>query len=170
MQTNNPLQLTPGEDEIGEVAEEDRGLCSKINSWKDLAFIPANKELFRSKGYLLFLFKEPVHTNGEDFIAMIKGTDEIEIAKWRKTEGINHSIDNDALLSKLNDWKKIAEFTIIGAGAAGLDLLWKRKPHDMRAFTADVNEFCPDMNGHSDDVEALQNDLENMSELTLWWS
>ena len=166
--TNAPIELIPEISEYGEVlTTKDNGLCSVIDEQKGYEFILGEKENFRTSGYLLFLFEDD---NSKKYLGTIKGTDDLDIIRWRQTNGINYDYENKDIVDKLQTWREQTNFIVIGASMDWLQLHFKTMPNDINSFAEDVYEFCPDaIDQGAGDMETLIKEIERMNGVYLWW-
>ena len=167
------IEQLPQINEYGEVLEEKfEGICSKVPtvnymvSPKILDFVSKNKSKFQERNYNLFVFD-----SGEsNYLAVIKGKSDAEILKWRQTHGINHDIDNDSVISKLQEWKSKNDFILLGAGRDWLQIQFIYQTPDFAEFAKEVYEFCPDIVDQGvGDFEKLAPEMKRMNGVFLWW-
>lgn len=166
--TNQNIQSTPGINELGEILEsKGTGLCSEVEEKVGYEFVLKEKERFRNSGYLLFVFE---NDENQKFIGSIKGVDELDIIKWRQTNGINYGHENKDIIAKLQSWKQHNDFIIIGASMDWIHLQFKTMPNDIESFAKDVYEFCPDaIDQGAGDMPTLIKLIEEMNGVYLWW-
>ena len=167
------IEQLPQINEYGEVLEEKfEGICSKVPtvnymvSPKILDFVSKNKSKFQERNYNLFVF-DSVESN---YLAVIKGKSDAEILKWRQTNGINYDIDNDSVISKLQEWKSKNDFILLGVGMDWLQIQFIYQTPDFDEFAKEVYEFCPDIVDQGvGDVEKLAPEMKRMNGVFLWW-
>ena len=143
------------------------GIHSTISEEKANSIVKKLKEKFRAKGYLIFVF-----TGEEDSksIGVIKGTNDLDILRYRRTDGINHDYENDDIVAKISEWNDKYGLTIIGCGRDWLELEFKKLPTDLDAFSEEVYEFCPDsVDQGVEEVENLKLLIKEMNGIWLWW-
>ncbi len=171
--SKSALEQLPQINEYGEVLEgKFGGICSKVPavdymvSPKILKFVSENKSKFQERNYNLFVFD-----SGEgNYLAIIKGKSDIEVLKWRQTNGINYDIENDSLISKLQEWKSNFDFILLGAGMDWLQIQFITQPPNFDKFAEEVYEFCPDIVDQGiGDVEKLAPEMKRMNGVFLWW-
>jgi len=167
-ETNSDIILLPEISEYGEVLKtNDEGLCSKIAAEQGFHFVIKNKEHFRSKGYLLFVFEDD---NNQKYLATIKGTNEFEILKWRQTNGINHGLENKDVIAKLENWKSKYDFAIVGVAIDWLQFQFTGTRPKFETFAKEVYEFCPDIvDQGTGDMPTLISELKKADGVFLWW-
>jgi hypothetical protein len=163
------IEQLPQINEYGEVLEEKfNGICSKVSTvnYMVIDFVSKNKLKFQERNYNLFIFD-----SGESkYLAVIKGKSDTEILKWRQTNGINYDIDNDSIISKLQEWKLKSDFILLGAGMDWLQIQFIHQIPDFNEFAKEVYEFCPDIVDQGiGDVEKLAPELKKMNGVFLWW-
>jgi len=166
--TKKPLQLIPEINELGEVLDtKDEGLCSPTDEKNSYEHVFKLKEKFKSEGVLVFAFEDTKH---QKFLAAIKGSDELDIIKWRQTNGINYGYENEDLLVKLKEWKSKNDFFVLGVGTDFIEFEFATMPSNMEAFAKDVYQFCPDIvDQGAGDLETLRNEMIRMHGVYLWW-
>jgi hypothetical protein len=93
--TGNELKQLPAIDqETGDIFNDKyfSGIYSETTENKALECIKHLKSKFREKRYLIFLYE------GEDNkknVAVIKGNDDLDILRYRRTDGINYGLPNE---------------------------------------------------------------------------
>ena len=162
IKTNQNIQPTPEISEFGEILElKGTGLCSEVEEKAGFDFVLKEKERFRNGGYLLFVFENDKNQ---------KGVDELDIIKWRQTNGINYNHENKDIIAKLQSWKQHNDFIILGASMDWIHLQFKTMPSDIESFAKDVYEFCPDaIDLGAGDMPTLIKLIEEMNGVYLWW-
>jgi hypothetical protein len=167
------IEQLPQISEYGEVLEgKFEGICSKVPtvdymvSPKILEFVSENKSKFLEQNYNLFVFD-----SGEgNYLSVIKGKSDTEVLKWRQTNGINYDIDNDSIISKLQEWKSKFDFILLGAGMDWLQIQFITQPLDFDKFAEEVYEFCPDIIDQGvGDFEELAPEMKRINGVFLWW-
>lgn len=168
-ETKNQLRQLPAID--GETAEVldtyFGGIHSTVSEEKANAVVQQLKEKFREQGYLIFVF---TGEEDENSIAVIKGTNELDILRYRGTNGINYDVENSAVVAKMAEWKDSYGLTVLGCGRDWLELEFKKLPTDLDAFAEEVYAFCPDtVDQGVGDLENLKLLIREMHGLWLWW-
>jgi hypothetical protein len=166
--TKSSINLLPEISEYGEVLlTKDNGLCSLLDEQEGYEYVVREKENFKAKGYLLFLYEDNEYKR---YVGIIKGNDELEIIKWRQTNGINYDYENKDIIEKLQKWREQNDFIILGASTDWLQLQFKTMPNDMDSFAKDVYEFCPDViDQGAGDMPNLIKEINRMHGVYLWW-
>lgn len=162
------IQLPAIDQETADVLDEYyNGILLSISEEKANIIVKKLKEKFRSNGYLIFIF-----TGEEDSksIGVIKGTDDLDILRYRRTDGINYDFDNKAIVAKISEWNDKFGLTIIGCGRDWLELEFRKLPTDLDSFSEEVYEFCPDsVDQGVGDIENLKELIKDMNGVWLWW-
>ena len=100
----------------------------------------------------------------------MKGTDELQIVKWRQTNGINFNLSNIDLIRELSEWKNWCRFEVLGVGTDFIELKFINLPEDTTKFVNDIYSFCPDtIDQGVGEIEFLEKELLNTKLLQLWW-
>ncbi|SHM82977.1 DUF4253 domain-containing protein [Polaribacter sp. KT 15] len=168
-ETKNELIQLPGIDqETGDILEQfHNGINSITSEEKGNSIVRKLKEKFRKKGYLIF-----VYTGIDDLrsIGIIKGKNDLDILRYRRTDGINHDLENQDIVSKISEWNDKFGLNIIGCGRDWLELEFKKMPADLDEFSKEVYEFCPDsVDQGVGEIENLKLMIKQMNGLWLWW-
>jgi len=143
------------------------GIRSKASEGKVNLIVKKLKAKFKENGYLIFVF-----TGEEDFksIGVIKGTNELDILRYRRTDGVNYGHENEDIISKISEWNNQFGLTVLGCGRDWLELEFKKLPTDLEAFSHEVYEFCPDsVEQGVGEVENLEPLIIEMNGIWLWW-
>ena len=77
-------------------------------------------------------------------IGILKGTDQYEILRIMHTNGDDYDISNQDVIERLKEWETHSPFDIIGADNDWVEIEFKILPKDLKAFTEEVYDFCPD--------------------------
>jgi len=162
------MQLPEIDAETGDVLEGHfNGIHSGIAEKKANTVVKKLKEKFRTAGYLMFVF------TGEDdaqSIAVLKGEKELDILRYRKTDGCNYDLENEDILAKVAEWDRQYGLVILGCGRDWLELEFKKLPDDLNAFAEEVYAFCPDsVDQGVGEVELLKEAIEETCGVWLWW-
>jgi len=89
------------------------GIFSKTLIDDNYTIVKKLKDKFKEKGYLIFTF---IDEKDEPKIAVIKGTDELDIVRYRRTDGINYNLENIDVVEKLEKWKSKNDLNILVCG------------------------------------------------------
>jgi len=168
--TKNDLKQLPAiEEETGDIFENKfyNGVYSETTEDKAVNFVKKVKNKFRDKGYLIFEFETNEDKKG---VAVIKGTDDLDIIRYRRTDGINYDLDNTALVAKISEWKSKYGLIIIGCSRDWVHLEFDKLPSDLDSFAKEVYKFCPDsVDQGVGSMENLVSAIKEMNGLWLWW-
>lgn len=118
-------------------------------------YVKKNKSFFKNKGYLLFVFE------GDDSkknIAIIKGSNEMDILNYRKTAGLNYNLQNADIVAKMNDWNTKYGIIVVGCGRNWLEIEFKNLPKNAALLAKEVYHYGPDS---INECEATISDLTN---------
>lgn len=61
------------------------------------------------------------------------------------TSAGNYDLDTDAVIARLERWRGLCSFRVVGAGGDTVDIEFDTLPADLDAFVRDLYEFCPDL-------------------------
>ena len=196
------IRALPSVNEYGEMDFENStdGICAfyvmkNMESTSEIhRIIYRNKQKYLKKGYNLFYFQGDKY--GEYYMALVKEKTDIDILKWRKTDGINHDITNSDLIEKIEEWQQRYDFVLWGCGRDWLQIffiheapvynfqlgasnekyykkykIWeKRTPKFNKEFAGEVAEFCPDLLTQVyGSRRKLMEGMRQINGVYLWW-
>ncbi|MBX7155743.1 MAG: DUF4253 domain-containing protein [Bacteriodetes bacterium] len=168
--TESELKQLPAVDqETGEVLYNQffNGVFTETSKEKAIEYVMKLKAKFRSKGYLVFIFQ------GEDNnknVAVIKGTDDLDILRYRRTDGINYGLTNEKIVKRISEWKSEYGLIVVGCGRDWLQVEFDKLPSDIDAFANEVHSFCPNtVNQGVRTIDMLKKAIKEMKGLWLWW-
>ncbi|MFB9076046.1 DUF4253 domain-containing protein [Flavobacterium procerum] len=168
--TQNDLKKLPAIDqETGEILSDKfyDGSYSETTEDKAVEIVKKLKSKFRDSGYLVFVFEGDDSKKG---VAVIKGTDDLDILKYRRTDGINYGLENTAIVEKISEWKSKYGLVVIGCGRDWVHIEFDKLPADLDAFSKEVYKFCPDsVDQGVGSLENLKPAIQEMHGLWLWW-
>ncbi|RZJ66108.1 MAG: DUF4253 domain-containing protein [Flavobacterium sp.] len=161
-------QLPTIDAETGEIASGTFDGIVAINKSSDNEPTVENlRAQFKQKGYLLFEFSDGADLTG---IAILKGGDDLDIVKYRNTQGPNHDVDNNMIVASLEKWKKLCNFTVVGCADDWVKITFETLPKNMTAFAKDVYKLCPDsVDQGAGTLTALKDEITDTKSLMLWW-
>lgn len=144
------------------------GFCSPVKSEDDgYKFVLKEKENFRSKGYQLFYFED---NDRSFYLGAIKSTDELDILRWRGTDGINYDHTNEDIINKLEEWGKTNPIRIDGASFDWVLFRFENPVKNVNQFANDLYDFCPDIIDQGlGTMDALKEAIKKDEGLFLWW-
>ena len=123
----------------------------------------------RVKGYLIYVSDEN-YGYSPDQVTILKSDDQFEILITEETAGYNYDIDNNNVISKLKEWSNQYPFKIIGAGQNWINAVFISPPSNMKKFSKEVYEFCPDIvDQGTGTVKELEKSMNMTNTLYLWW-
>jgi Domain of unknown function (DUF4253) len=99
-------------------------------------------------GYRAFwsMRHEPNGMRMGDEVVILKGTDQYAMVRLCQTNGSNIGISTDDIIDRLNAWRKICDFDVVGASSDWVAIQFARLPADLCEFAQEVFIFCPDIN------------------------
>jgi len=105
-----------------------------------------------------------------DKIGILKGTDQYEILRIMHSDGDDYDISNQDVIDRLKEWEIHSPFDILGADVDWVEIEFKTLPKDLKAFTEEVYDFCPDAvdQGPGSTAE-LAKEIQKTKKLFLWW-
>lgn len=168
-QTESDLvQLASIDDETSDILDSSyNGAFTVCKEEKAATIVNTLKEKFRKHGYLIFSTED---SNGSVGIAVIKGSNDLEILHYRKPNGINYDLESKDILNKIARWKEKYGLSIIGCSGSWVEIQFHRLPDDLDAFTEEVYAFCPDIVDQGVlSIENLKEYIKETGGLWLWW-
>ena len=167
--TNSELKQLPAIDkETGDVLNDKffEGIYAETTEQK-VEYVKRLKSKFRENGYLIFLYE------GEDSkknVAVIKGTDDLDILRYRRTDGINYGLENKDIVKKISEWKSKYGLIVIGCSRDWLHVEFDKMPTDLDEFSKEVYKFCPDsVDQGAGTIDKLKQAIIEMKGIWLWW-
>lgn len=162
------IQLSAIDQETADVLEDlQNGISSSVSEEKANLIVKKLKEIFRKNGFLIFVFTGEGESKS---IGVLKGTNDLDILRYRRTNGINHDHENEDIVKKVSEWNDRFGITVIGCGMDWLELEFRKLPADLDSFSEEVYEFCPDsVDQGVGEVENLKLMIEEMNGIWLWW-
>jgi hypothetical protein len=98
------------------------------------------------------------------------GQSQFDILRIAKSDAVNYGMETEALITRLQKYDREVGISLFHAetDTVAFDIL--REPKDWSAFAQDIYEFCPDIVDQGvGSVEELQEQLEGMRQVLLWW-
>lgn len=168
--TRSELHHLPAiDEETGDVLQDRyyRGIYAEATEAHAVEFVKKLKTKFRAHGYLIFVFEGEY---GKKSVAVIKGQDELDILRYRRTDGINYDLNNEDVVKKVSQWNSAFGIQVIGCSRDWLYLEFDKLPKDIAAFAKEVYEFCPDtVDQGVGTMEKLKEVIVEMKGVWLWW-
>jgi hypothetical protein len=105
-----------------------------------------------------------------DKIGILKGTDQYEILRIMHSDGDDYDISNQDVIDRLKEWEIHSPFDILGADVDWVEIEFKILPKDLKAFTEEVYDFCPDaVDQGPGGIAELAKEIQKTKKLFLWW-
>ncbi len=173
---NTPNEITRLETEITAVYDstnsrtlQPQGIkfCVERKQFESMVF--KLKDQFNSMGYKIFQMEYNYDAQCLQ-IGVLKTNDQFDILRSLGTNGINYGIETDSLITVLKKWNSENEFEIIAAGHDYVEARYIGKPKDFKKLSQEMFNFCPDIVYQgAETVERLEEGIEAMNGLYLWW-
>ncbi len=91
--------------------------------------------------------------------------------RYRRTDGINHDLENKDVVNKISEWKSKYDPIVIGCSRDWLQIEFDKLPSDINTFANEVYEFCPDsVDLVVRTVDKLKQAIIEMKCVWLWWN
>ena len=148
-----------------------KGLVFSETNLKAYDLVFSLKGKFKEKGYLIFLLENNFNIGNKlDNIGVLKTTDKYTVLKQIGTDGINHDITNDSLLSIIKHFDKNYSLELIGASGDWCEFIIHKEPKNWIQFAKEVYKVCPDVvDQGTETVEALADEMKKTKRLYFWW-
>ncbi|TDO99266.1 DUF4253 domain-containing protein [Flavobacterium sp. 245] len=162
-------QLPAIDGETGEMYNDKfyDGVFTETTEDQAVEYVKKLKNKFRENGYLIFEFESNDNKKG---VAVIKGTDDLDILRYRRTDGINYDLDNTAVVEKISEWKTKYGLIVIGCSRDWVHIEFDKLPSDLDSFSKEVYAFCPDsVDQGVGSLKNLKEAIKEMNGLWLWW-
>ncbi len=169
LESQNLLYALPQIDpEGGDIMEGNfQGIHSSCSEARAVEAVLKLKESFRDRGYLIFVFDDGEYTKS---IAVIRGTDDIDILSYRKTDGFNQNVSTEIIKSQLQGWQAEHGLTIIGCGKDWIEIKFETLPEDKLELMTQIQNFCPDViRKGAESIENLTAMVQSSKSVFLWW-
>lgn len=168
--TKNDIKQLPAiEEETGDVLNDKffDGIYSETDDERAFDFVKKTKTTFKENGYLIFVFEGEGNKKN---IAVIKGTDELDILRYRRTNGKNYGFGNSYIVNKISEWKAKYGLMVIGCGRDWLQVEFDKLPADLDDFANEAFTFCPDsVDQGVGTIEKLKEAILELKGVWLWW-
>ncbi|MBZ8180439.1 DUF4253 domain-containing protein [Oscillatoria salina] len=102
---------------------------------------------------------------GKAMVVFFKAEDASPLLWVRQTNAANYELSTVDIIRKLEGWKQKYSFSVVGAGNDWVELHFIKLPEDLKAFSEEVYEFCPDC----DSPKRVVDSLSKEKLLFLWW-
>lgn len=163
------IQLPAIDPETGEELEKEYFDGIFFETTKNVAvnFVKKSKSKLKEKEALVFYIEGQ---SGKKNIGIIKGKDELDILKYRKTDGINYDLESKDVLKKISEWKSKFGLMILGCGQDYVHIEFDKLPQDLTEFAKEVYDFCPDsVDQGVGDLKSLEEYIKKEKGIWLWW-
>ncbi|RZJ53396.1 MAG: DUF4253 domain-containing protein [Flavobacterium sp.] len=162
------LQLPAIDKKTSEVLTNEtfEGIYSQATKDNAESIVRNLKPGLKKKGYLIF------YSENEKgyFVAIIKGTDDLDILKYRKSNGINYGLENDDIIKKMEEWQTKYGISVIGCELDYVHIDFDKLPENMDEFAKEVYKFCPDsVDQGVGNIESLKEYIQQEKGIFLWW-
>lgn len=126
---------------------------------------------FKAKGYYLFTVEQNFGIGGnKDVMAILKTTDQYEVIKRIKTDGINYDIDTDSLIKIVKQFDSKYSLSLTGTSGDWCDFKINKEPADWLVLAKEAYAVCPDIvDQGTGTIEALADELKRTKKLYFWW-
>jgi hypothetical protein len=146
----------------GFVFREDQANTSKI--------ITELQSILMEKGYYLFIMEQNFGLGQKDAMAILKTTDQYEVLRAIKTDGINYGITTDSLIAIVKNLDKKYALSLVSAGGDFCEFRIGKDPADWMDLAREAYAVCPDIvDQGTESVEALADELKKRKSLYFWW-
>ena len=81
---------------------------------------------------------------GQALLVFFPAPDAASLIYVRQTNGANYDLMPRDIVDRLDSWKQLCDFSVLGAGFDWMELVFYTLPKDLREFAKEVYEFCPD--------------------------
>ncbi len=145
------------------------GIAVSVPEDKSDSILAALRHKLTPLGYMAFIVEMNAGLKA-DKIGILKGTDQYEILRIMHTDGDEYGISNQDVIERLQEWKKISSFDIVGADYDWVEIEFKRLPRDLKAFAEEVYDFSPDaVDEGPGTVDGLIGEIKKTNRLFLLW-
>jgi hypothetical protein len=79
-----------------------------------------------------------------DEVLVLKTDDPYAAVRLRGTNGANDDVSTDDIIERLQDWRQLCEFRVVGAARDWVAVQFDTLPERICAFAEEVYLFCPD--------------------------
>jgi len=144
------------------------GFYSPVNSEDEgVEMVRQQKDNFAQQGYRLFMF-----TDNSDgiYLGALKSNDEMDIVRWRGTDGINYDHTNADIVDKLKEWGSDNPIKVYGVSFDFVMFEFEKPVGDVATLAQQVYEFCPDaVDQGVGTLPDLEKSIQSSNSLFLWW-
>jgi hypothetical protein len=103
-------------------------------------------------------------------LVVAPGRSQMDILRVARTDAVNYGMETEAVVARLTDFDQRYCIRIDQAETDTVQFSLDTLPADIRAFAAELYEFCPDIVDQGvGTVEALAEDVAKHRRVQLWW-
>jgi hypothetical protein len=103
-------------------------------------------------------------------LAVGPGETQFDILRLARADACNYGMDTEDIVKKLQKYDAEIGIDIFHAETDTVELDLKKLPGDLKAFAADLYEFCPDIVDQGcGTVEELERQIKKSKMVYLWW-
>ena len=119
----------------------------------------------------LIIYKsEENYGNGDDTITILQSENKFEPLYFEATNAVNYDMETPDLIEKLKTWDKLYGIEFYGIGVDFLSGEFKTLPKDLKKFSKEMYEFCPDIVDQGvGDIHNLEKAIKESNGFFLWW-
>ncbi|MBK8053439.1 MAG: DUF4253 domain-containing protein [Saprospiraceae bacterium] len=131
----------------------------------------------QSVGYKAYITSWPDRQTNHYTITVIPRGDDMDILRYQYTNGINHSLGPDEIITKLKYWRDHMNLSILGAGYDWVAFSMSPFPSDLDGFISELIAFCPDYleqdfysaQGLDHSRQQIKDFIRQYGFVRLWW-
>lgn len=98
------------------------------------------------------------------------GNSQFDILRLAKSDAANYGLDTEDLVKKLQEYDRNYGINIFHAETDTIEFELLSLPRNLSAFATDLYKFCPNIvNQGVGSVSALEESIEALGEVYLWW-
>lgn len=147
-----------------------RGFVFREDQANTFKIIAELQGTLMEKGYYLFIMGQNFGLGPKDAMAILKTTDQYEVLRAIKTDGINYGITTDSLIGIVKSLDKKYALSLVSAGGDFCEFRIGKDPADWMDLAKEAYAVCPDIvDQGTGSVEALADELKKRKSLYFWW-
>ncbi|MBK8053441.1 MAG: DUF4253 domain-containing protein [Saprospiraceae bacterium] len=131
----------------------------------------------QSAGYKAYITGFPDSKHNHYTVTVIPRGDDMDILRYQYTNGINHSLGPDEIITKLKYWRDHMNLSILGAGYDWVAFSMSPFPSDLDGFISELIAFCPDYleqdfysaQGLDHSRQQIKDFIRQYGFVRLWW-
>jgi hypothetical protein len=147
------------------------GFIFPANAAQAQKIISGLSAALRVKGFTIFLLDQRFGIGGKpDIVAVVKTVNQYRILHQVQTDGINFDINNDSLLSIVQQFDSRYSLRLIGAGGDWCEFDIQQPPANWMQIANEAYLVCPDIvEQGTGSVEKLAEEMKRTRRLYFWW-